>query len=206
MTGGVERHADGSWTIAADHLDHAAAYEAARAHERPVTVKMLSARPLEALIAADAATWLDRELVASQPEPLRDAGFGHAVRDAQAQRRQWLVQQGLAGEESGTIRYRAELISLLQRRELLRVAGQLSDELGLRFVEHENGRPIDGVLRRPVELMSGRFALIEKSREFALVPWKPVLDRHVGKPVGGIVRKDGISWEVGRSRRGQTIS
>jgi len=54
--------------------------------------------------------------------------------------------------------------------------------------------------------MSGRFALVEKSREFTLVPWRPVLDRHVGKSVSGIMRGDGISWSFGRGRSGPSIS
>ena len=41
--------------------------------------------------------------------------------------------------------------------------------------------------------MSGRVALIAKSRDSTLVPWRPVLERQIGMPVAGIVRKDGIS-------------
>ena len=206
LTGAVERAADGSWIIAEDHLDRAAAYEAARAKETPVRVEILSVRPLETLVGAEGATWLDRELVAAEPEPLREAGFGQAVREAQRQRRQWLIAQGLAQETpSGTV-YPAGLLGVLQRRELLRVAGQLSDELDRRFVETAPGMRVEGVYRRAVELTSGRFALIEKSREFTLVPWRPVLDRHAGKTVSGLMRGDGISWTIGRGRSGPTIS
>ncbi|PNB33425.1 hypothetical protein C1X73_38365, partial [Pseudomonas sp. FW305-130] len=35
LTGGVTLEADGSWIIAPDHLDRAAAYETARAKDRP---------------------------------------------------------------------------------------------------------------------------------------------------------------------------
>jgi type IV secretory pathway VirD2 relaxase len=206
LTGAVERAADGSWIIAEDHLDRATAYEAARAKETPVRVEILSAQPLETLVGVEGATWLDRELVATQPEPLREAGFGQAVREAQRQRRQWLIAQGFAEETPGGTVYRAGLLGALQRRELLRVAGQLSDELDRRFVETAPGMRVEGVYRRPVELTSGRFALIEKSREFTLVPWRPILDRHVGKTVSGLMRVDGISWTIGRSRSGPAIS
>src|SRR5690606_25678011 len=123
------------WIIAPDHLDRAAAYEAARAKERPVTVETLSPLPLEKLVGADAATWLDRELVAPAPEPLRDAGFGHDVREAQVRRRQWLVAEGLVEERAGQLSWRSDMIAVLQRRELLRVANRLSGELGLPFAE-----------------------------------------------------------------------
>ncbi|MBX9815448.1 MAG: conjugal transfer protein TraI [Proteobacteria bacterium SG_bin5] len=206
LTGGVTREADGTWIVAADHLDRAAAYEAARSKERPVAVETLSPQPLEKLIGAEAATWLDRELVAADPAPLRDAGFGHDARNAQVQRRQWLIAQGFAEEIDGRVAYRAGMIAALQRRELLRVGAQLSREIGIPFVESETDARVSGVYRRPVDTMSGRFALVEKSREFTLVPWRPVLDRHVGKSVSGIMRGDGISWSFGRGRSGPSIS
>jgi len=39
-------------------------------------------QPLDRLVEADAATWIDRELVSGAPMPIRDAGFGHDLRDA----------------------------------------------------------------------------------------------------------------------------
>jgi type IV secretory pathway VirD2 relaxase len=206
LTGGVTREADGTWIIAPDHLDRAAAHEAARAKDRPVSVETLSPQPLEKLVGAEAATWLDRELVAADPAPLRDAGFGQDARDARARRRQWLIAQGFAEETGGGIAYQAGMIVALQRRELLRVGAQLSREMGTPFVESEAGARVSGVYRRPVDTMSGRFALVEKSREFTLVPWRPVLDRYAGKSVSGIMRGDGISWSFGRGRSGPSVS
>jgi len=206
LTGGVTREADGTWIIAPDHLDRATVYEAARAKDRPVAVETLSPHPLEKLIGADASTWLDRELVGGDPAPLRDAGFGHDARDALAGRRQWLITQGFAEEAQGTTTYRSDMIAALQRRELLRVGAQLSHELGMPFAETEPGARVSGIYRQAVDTMSGRFALVEKSREFTLVPWRPVLDRHVGKGVSGIMRGDGISWSFGRGRSGPGIS
>jgi len=206
LTGGVTREADGTWIIAPDHLDRAAAYEAARAKDRPVAVETLSPHPLEKLIGADAATWLDRELVAVEPVPLRDAGFGHDAREAQARRRQWLVTRGFAEESGDRTAYPAGMIEALRRRELLRLGAQLSRELGIPFSETEPGGRVAGVYRRPVDTLSGRYALVEKSREFTLVPWRPVLDRHLDKSVAGILRGDGVSWTIGRGRSGPQIS
>ncbi|EJU12117.1 hypothetical protein LH128_15361 [Sphingomonas sp. LH128] len=203
--GGIEREPDGTWIIAPDHLEKAAAYETGRAKDAPVIVDTLSAMPLDRQVGSDGATWLDRELVAADPEPLRDAGFGREVRAALAQRRQWLMAEGLAEEEQGRIVYRANLLAILRRRELNRVAGQLSDELGLSYAEAKAGERIEGIYRRPVDLASGRYALIEKSREFTLVPWRPVLDHHLEKQVSGIMRGDSINWAIGR-QRGPSIS
>lgn len=202
----VEREPDGTWIIAPDHLTRATAYEAARAKDRPVAIDTLSSQPLEKLVDADAATWLDKELVAGSLEPLRDAGFGHDARIAQDRRRQWLIAEQMAEEQGGRTIYRPHLIATLQRRELLRVAGQLSGELGLEFSETRSGDRIEGRLSRMVEMTGGRYALVQKSREFTLVSWRPVLERQIGKPVAGIMRGDGISWAFGRGRKGPQIS
>ena len=202
----VEREPSGRWVIADDHLDRVAAYEATRIRNRPVAITILSAQPLEQLVEADATTWIDRELVSSAPFPVRDAGFGHELREAQARRQQWLVAQGFAEERNGATILRSDMLAALQRRELLRVAGQLADELKLPFREHPEGSRIEGVYRRPIDLVSGRFALIERARDFTLVPWRPVLDRQIGNSVSGLMRGGGISWAMGPGRRGPSIS
>lgn len=203
---GVAREPDGSWSIAADHLDRAAGYEARRHRNHPVDVEILSARPLDQLRDADAATWIDRELASQPPLPIRDAGFGRDVRAAMASRRQWLVEQQLADVDGDRIRLRANAIMMLQRRELLRAGDELAGELGKPFVQARAGSAIEGRLVRQVDLASGRFALVEKSREFTLVPWRPVLDHQVGRSVIGVVRGDGVNWQFGRQRAGLEIS
>jgi Protein of unknown function (DUF3363) len=83
---------------------------------------------------------------------------------------------------------------------------QLSGDLGLSYAEINSGERIEGVYRRHVDLASGRFAVIEKSREFTLVPRQPVLERHLGKQVSGFVRGDSISWTIGRHRSTLLVS
>lgn len=202
----VERGTDGSWIIAPDHLHRVEAFQARVRRDRPVIVETLSAFPLDRLPTAEAATWLDRELTAEAPLPLRDAGFGREVQTAQTARRQWLVAEGLAHEREGRIIYRRNLLEALQRRELLRVASRLSDEFGKPFAELASHDRIEGRLVRAVDMASGRHALVERSHDFTLVPWRPVMERHVGKPVSGIMREGGVSWEFGRSRGGPSIS
>ena len=202
---GVEREADGSWTIAADHVDRAAAYEARRHRDQPVDVETLSARPLDKLHDADAATWVDRELASGASLPIRDAGFGREVRAAMASRQQWLVEQQLADGDGDRIRLRANAIMMLQRRELLRAGDDLAGELGKPFVEARAREAIEGRLVRRVDLASGRFALVEKSREFTLVPWKPGLERQLGKTIAGRVGSNAIDWHVARGRSGPNL-
>tara|TARA_R110000782_G_scaffold79115_4_gene157435 strand:- start:32166 stop:32348 length:183 start_codon:yes stop_codon:yes gene_type:complete len=53
---------------------------------------------------------------------------------------------------------------------------------------------------RSVTVGDRRYGLIAMSREFSLVPWRPVLERGLGKHVSGIARDEGISWTIGRQR------
>lgn len=200
---GVERQQDGSWTIAPDHLDRARAFENAAAVAKPVSLEELSTEPLEQLASRDGATWLDEQLVAPVREKL-GSGFGAQVRKALALRQQWLIEQGLASREGDGVQLRAGLIAELRQRELRQVAAQLSQELGLDFAEHRGGR-VEGIYRKPVQVGSTRFAVIEKSREFTLVPWRQVLDKQLGRHVAGIDRAGSINWTFGRGRAGPEI-
>jgi type IV secretory pathway VirD2 relaxase len=204
--GFVERNPDGSWTIASDHLSQAAAYEARQGRDRPVAVELLSPVGVDRLSRAEAVTWLDRAAVEGGSIPARDKGFGREVRSAVAQRQQWLIDEELADAAGEGITYRRGAFAALQRRELLRLARQLANETGKQFSETKPGEPIEGRLARRIDAAGGRYALVEKSKEFTLVPWKPVLDRHVGKDVAGMMRERGVSWTIGRERGGPSIT
>jgi Protein of unknown function (DUF3363) len=199
---GVARSSDGAWVIGPDHLEQGARFERLQAQTTPVRLEALSSLPLERQVAADGVTWLDRELVGGSQTAIADAGFGRDVHEALARRRQWLIERDLARKEQDRIVYRANMLALLQRRELVRVGRQLSAELGLSYAAAQPGERITGVYRRRLDLASGRFALIEKSREFTLVPWRPVLERNLDKHVSGIMRGETISWTLGRQRGG----
>jgi hypothetical protein len=203
----AERAADGSWTIAPNHLERVADYEAKLTKDRPVIVKTLSSLSLDQQRQFNGASWLDQELVSDAQTPIYNVGFGKEVKAALLQRRQWLQSQGLGEKgEFGLWKLSPNMLDTLRRRELLRVAGQLSGELGLNFVESRNGDRIEGIVRRHVDLAQGRFALIEKSREFTLVPWLDVREKQIGKQVSRIMRDSGVSWTIGRGRGGPTIS
>src|SRR3546814_13058717 len=132
---GVEREADGAWTIAEDHVDRAAAYEARRHRDQPVEVETLSERPLDQLRDADAATWVDRELASQSPLPLRHAGFGRDVRAALAGRTHWLVEQQLADRAGERARPRANATMVPTRSELLTHADYLDGSPGPPLLE-----------------------------------------------------------------------
>ena len=203
-TGGVERQPDGTWIIAPDHLDRVTGYEQQRARSRPVVIETLSSLPIDRQIEADGPTWLDRQITRAESLALASQGFGHDVSAALARRQQWLIDQGLMQRDGTDILFRKNLLDVLRQRELQRVGARLSSELGVPFVQPLAGERIEGIYRRPVELAGGRYALIEKSREFTLVPWKPVLDRHIDQYVSGRAGAS-IDWTIGRGRGGPSL-
>jgi type IV secretory pathway VirD2 relaxase len=196
----VSRLADGSWNVGNDYLDRALRYEALQSSRNPVRVAVLSWQRLEDLPQALGATWLDRRLIGNELDARASTGFGAEVEMALRARRQWLIEQGLAREEEGQVRYARNMLRSLETRELARTASDISVRTGFDHLEVKTGDSISGVYRRMLTLNSGRFALIERSHEFALVPWRPVLERARGQLVTGWVGGEGISWSIGIKR------
>ena len=204
---GPERQPDGSWTIPSDHLVRAERFAQAQQRDRPVALAILSLQPVGDLVGVEASTWLDRELASGAAGAARDAGFGREVRDALATRRQWLVEQQLADEDGQAFRMRRGALESLRLRELESAGERLGRELGKAFEPARIGERVEGVIARRVDLESGPHALVERSRDFTLVPWRDVLDRNLGKAASGVMRADGIiSWQFGRARSGPSIS
>jgi type IV secretory pathway VirD2 relaxase len=196
----AERLPDGRWHVGQGHLDRAERFEAVNRAERPVRMTVLSWQNLEALPNANGATWLDRQLVAKEPETIAPMGLGSGVGAALRARRQWLLDQGLAREHDGRMVYARNLLQTLERRELAETGARIAGEAGLGYSEIKPGDRLTGTYRRTLTLNSGRFALIERAQEFSLVPWRPVLERAKGQSVIGVVGGEGISWSIGIKR------
>src|SRR5439155_12485187 len=41
---------------------------------------------------------------------------------------------------------------------------------------------------------------VKDDHQFLLVPWRPIVDRQLGREVSGVLRGGGISWNLGRER------
>jgi Protein of unknown function (DUF3363) len=192
----VERLDGDQWRIPKDFAHRAQAYVHERS--RQTTVRVLSLLDLETQVKANAATWLDRELIANTQSPRVEFGFGRDVGDALAARRQWLIDEGLIRVHDGQTLYRRDMLAVLTRRELNEVGRKLAAERGTAFRVAGNGERITGTYKTPLQLISGRYALVENGQEFTLVPWRPVIEKRLGQTVTGLVRGDGISWRLGR--------
>ena len=151
-------------------------------------------------VIANGATWLDRQLVATEPM-ITGSGFGAEVEQARIARAEHLVGEGLARRQGTRIILARNVIATLRDRELASAAITIAHRTGLDHVPGEEGDPIKGIYRERIKLTSGRFAMIEHAHGFELVPWKPSLDRYLGEQVTGTIKNSGgIEWSLGRSR------
>jgi len=203
---GVIRSASATWTIPADYLEQVEAWERRNLARQPVAITLLSARPVERLVDVDAVTWLDRRRDDPAASLVRDAGFGAEVRRAEIARRAWLIEQELAEQSGDKLVLRRGALATLQRRELMNAAAGVATETGKTYAAAQSGDHLEGTYRGRLDLIGGRFAIVERAHDFTLVPWRPALEQAVGKTVSGLIRDGQVSWTIGRGRQGPTIS
>ncbi|MEJ2626418.1 MAG: DUF3363 domain-containing protein [Pseudolabrys sp.] len=195
----VERIDADQWRIPDDLVSRAAAYDAGRV--RQASVRVLSPVDLQRQIGSDGVTWLDRRLVHGETADLAPAGFGQQVREAMDQRREHHIEQRDATRSrDGRIFYRRSLLATLREREVARVGAEMAESKSLPFRAATDGENVSGKFTGTIQLSSGKFAIVEKSHEFTLVPWRPIIDRQFGREVMGVVQGSSVSWQLGRSR------
>jgi type IV secretory pathway VirD2 relaxase len=177
--------------------------DSANGEKQRARLRILSYLNLEKLAGAEGATWLDKELIGKSPERLIQTGFGSEVGTAIARRRQWLVSQGLGTMNSSNVfQPQPRMLEQLRQRDLRQAGQALAKELGLSNAQVMEGERIDGTFSRSVNLASGKYAVIQKSKEFTLVAWRPEMEQFRGKALSGTTSSQGINWDwnAGRSR------
>ncbi|MEX6634035.1 DUF3363 domain-containing protein [Hyphococcus lacteus] len=195
--GHVTRNSDGSWTIPSDYLTQAGEYERASALSQPVGISPHSSLSLKQMETAIGATWLDQSLVDGKANTLA-RGFGGEVERAKVVRRSFLFKSGILKNKS-TQFTKAHLIEL-ERRDLVNAGQDLARELGKPYAASPASGQIRGIYAKAVDRPSGKYAVIERAKDFTLVPWRDVLERQSGKSVSGLLRGKTISWSFGRGR------
>ncbi len=156
---------------------------------------------LDAQIKANGATWIDRLALAKTRQPLSHGRFGTEVRNALEQRTDYLVGQGLAIRKDGRVTFTRDLLKTLRERELDAAAARPETETGLTHRKSAEGTCVSGTYRRRLDLASGRFAMLDTGMGFELVPWKPQLEKHLGRSVAGTITPGGgIDWRLTRTR------
>ena len=194
--GHAERNADGSWKIPQDYLKRAASYERKRGFNNPVKLNVVSRMPLKELTSAIGKTWLDEELKpGSVSEHL--SGFGDEVNVAKVQRQRFLVSQGVIVKGQPVTE---QTLNALEQLDLKNAGKILTREYEKPYKPATVSGKVTGIYRKAIERPSGKYAVIEKSKEFTLVPWRETMDRNLGKSVIGISKGQVISWELNKGR------
>lgn len=175
-------------------------FEDRRGRER-VALAVWSDLSIEDQVATQGATWLDRRLIERDPMSLSDSGFGGEVQSALTRRTEHLIAEGHAREQSGRTVFARNLLATLKQQEVVATAQHISAKSGLPYRPSTQGESIAGTYRRRIDLASGRFAMIDNGLDFQLVPWKPSLERGLGRNVSGVVKPNGgVEWSLGRKR------
>jgi hypothetical protein len=122
------------------------------------------------------------------------------VREGIRQRAAFLQEQGLAERRCERIVPARDLLKTLRDRELASVARSLCAQTGLAYRPANDGERISGVYRRDVQLISGRFAMLDDGTAFSLVPWSSVLEQRIGRKVSAITRGSTATWSFRSDR------
>ncbi|PLP97899.1 DUF3363 domain-containing protein [Cupriavidus pauculus] len=199
QAGIVERVAEGIWRVPVDLTERGRQHDATH-RTGGVTIGLKSSLPVHRQIRLVAPTWLDRQLLVDG-RGLAEVGFGGEVRQALHERAGFLVEQRLAVRREDRVFLAPNLLVALRGRELEAAAQEIAKQTGLVNRPLVEGRLAEGIYRRSVTLASGRFAMLDDGTGFCLVPWKPIIERHLGQRVAAQMHGGDVSWDIGRQRR-----
>ncbi|CAM4004490.1 DUF3363 domain-containing protein [Bordetella tumulicola] len=193
--GMVERIDDGVWRIPQDLTQQGQVFDIKRTGG--LTIELRCHLPLVRQVQAMGATWLDTQLIAGGKE-LSSSAFGAKVREAMWHRADFLVREELAERRGQRLTLARNLLQTLRDRELAQTAATIMTETGLSYKPvGEHGRA-HGVYKRSLQLVSGRYALLNDGLGFSLVPWRPVVEQRLGQSISATIQAGRVTWEFGR--------
>lgn len=162
-------------------------------NQKPVARMFIESHiPFRDLASAEGATWLDRKLLSKQPETYREKGFGSEANRALKVRQRWLVQEGLMTQQDGQLVAQRRMLAELTKRDVTTAGGDLARKLNMSHVSKGELGASNVKITQSIRMASGRFALMQKGKEFALVPWRQAMQMRKGQGLGIGVEK-GIS-------------
>lgn len=192
----VSRRDNGSWKVPSDYLKQVETIEVRKLLSRPVQSRLLAHGPLNSMSNIIGRTWLDQQLAEPSVAQGR-AGFGSDLRSALQSRRQFLSDIGIMGPDDIVT---SKHLDELERRDLSGAAGELEKSLGKSFKPLPERDRVKGVYAEMIERPSGKYALIERSKEFSLVPWREVMEKRRGMEISGDISRGRINWQFNRTR------
>ncbi len=192
----VERVEEGVWRIPSDMAERALAYD--RRRLGGMQVEVLSSIAIERQVRTLGPTWLDRQLIENTMPP--ESSFGQELRRALHERGEFLIARGYASRQGQRFVLARNLLEQLREREISDAATRLEATHGLIHRPIASGERISGTYRRNVDLVSGRYAMLDDGVGFSLVPWRPVIADRMGQSLSATISGGRVSWELGRQR------
>ncbi len=183
----LERTGDGVWHVPQDYAGRAVGYDAARMGRLEVQVRSWLSLKEQARHAG--LTWLDTGN-ANKP--------GDRLTTARQARLAFLGEKGWL--EGGVAEADQSLRDRLRVMEWRRTVSLLTTSNGRAAVELVPGDRFEGRFEKAIDLGQGRFALVGNAKEFALVPWRPEMERHRGRDMAFKRTVSGVSWTIGIER------
>ncbi|MBA3070230.1 MAG: DUF3363 domain-containing protein [Hyphomonas sp.] len=183
----LARTDDGVWHVPKDFAGRAVDYDTERTGR--IEVQVRSWLPLMEQTRHAGLTWLD---AAGAGVPGDRLAKVRQARLAFFREKGWLEH----GErEAGEV-----LRDRLRVMELRRASGTLASITGRAAVELGPGDRFEGRFEKAIDLGQGRIAVVGNAKEFALVPWRPEMERHRGRDMAFRRTAAGVSWTIGIER------
>lgn len=190
----VTRHQDGTWHIPDNYLERASNYEAEKAVRLPTSIHRQSTQTLPEMQRARGATWLDKRLSEKGLSGLGDTSLQNALKKRQ------MVLEKMGHKFSQEGRLPETTLKDLLQMDLRDAAKEYSDSMKKPYAALGDSRTVEGIYREAVDRPSGKFAVIERAKDFTLVPWRPVMEKGLNRSIKGRISTSGISWDVTKQR------
>jgi type IV secretory pathway VirD2 relaxase len=186
----VTRNQDGTWRVPSDYLSRAERYEVERTRRMPTVIQRDTRQVLKEMETARGATWLDRRLASYGVDGIQS----EQLRNALQSRVQSLKIMGFAISRDG--RVSDQTLDALRDADLADAGETLATHIEKPYAAVGSARQVEGVYRQSIERPSGKFGVIERSKDFTLVPWRLVMEKRLGLSIAGKIGASGISWDV----------
>ena len=190
----VTRHKDGTWHIPENYLERASNYEAEKAMRLPTSIHRQSPQTIQEMQRARGATWLDKRLSEEGLSGVGDTRLQTALKKRQ------MVLEKMGHRFSQTGRLPENALGDLRQMDLRDAATGVSEAMNKPYASLGESRTVEGIYREAINRPSGKFAVIERAKDFTLVPWRPVMERGLNRTIKGRISATGISWDVTKQR------
>jgi hypothetical protein len=97
-----------------------------------------------------------------------------------------------------------DVLALLREREIAQQGARLQQETGLAYVPIFKAQ-VRRYVPQPVDLASGRVAMLDNGRSLTLVPWRPALARRLGHTLTATSPGGGVQRHLDARQRGLQI-